>query len=323
MGEKEQKLRNQTKITKEPVVIDSEKERITPERNDYPGTSFPANDEAGACISSDVPVSIVQKDENEQAKQDTDKTEGLILDSNDLEILNELDSGYDRVNQGTVMGVTTPEEQKSKVDDKKLQKEKEKQEKLLKLEENRKQKEMTALMKKQKEELKTDMKRKNDEMQKILKNRWLNQEETKAAKKPEGPRTETEHTDSPETLARPDSTLKTKDYAIKDENTENINPFLMEFAESVSSDIIKEARAQNTQDEDIDDEIENQTEQETVINNAANNSSKVEGSSIGIDVSEQVGLQTIRTTSMSGADVEKILRIIKETDDEFKEKEKQ
>merc|ERR1712083_68458 len=134
---------------------------------------------------------------------------------------------------------------------------------------------------------------------------------------------ETEHTDSLETLARPDSTLKTKDYAIEDENTENINPFLMEFAESVSSDIIKEARAQNTQDEDIDDKKEHQTEQETVINNAANNSSKVEGSSIGIDVSEQVGLQTSSTTIMSGADVEKILRIIKETDDEFKEKEKQ
>ena len=71
--------------------------------------------------------------------------------------------------------------------------------------------------------------------------------------------------------------LKTEDSAIEIENTENINPFLMEFAESVSSDIIKEARAQNTQDEDIDDEIEHQTKQETVINNAANNSSKVEG----------------------------------------------
>ena len=47
------------------------------------------------------------------------------------------------------------------------------------------------------------------------------------------------------------------------------------------------------------------------------------GSSIGIDVSEPVGLQTSSTTIMSGADVEKILRIIKETDDEFKEKEKQ
>merc|ERR1712083_1010818 len=211
--EKENKLINQDKITNEPVVIDSEKERINPERNDYPGTSFSANDEAVACISSDVPVSIVQKDENEQAKQDTDKTEGLILDSNDLETLNELDSGYAVVNQGPVMGVTTPEEQKSKVDDKKLQKEKEKQEKLLRLEENRKQKEMKAQMKLQKEKSKTEMKRKNDEMQKILKNRWLNQEETKAPKKPEGPRTETEHTDSSETLARPGSTLKTKDYA--------------------------------------------------------------------------------------------------------------
>ena len=47
------------------------------------------------------------------------------------------------------------------------------------------------------------------------------------------------------------------------------------------------------------------------------------GSSIGIDVSENDGLQTGSTTIMSGADVEKILRIIKETDEEFKEKEKQ
>ena len=47
------------------------------------------------------------------------------------------------------------------------------------------------------------------------------------------------------------------------------------------------------------------------------------GSSIGIDVSEQDGLQTGSTTIMSGSDVEKILRIIKETDEEFKEKEKQ
>merc|ERR1712113_122811 len=145
----------------------------------------------------------------------------------------------------------------------------------------------------------------------------------KAAKNSEGTRTDTEHIDSPETLARPESILKTEDSAIEIENTENINPFLMEFAESVSSDIIKEARAQNTQEEDIDEEIEHQTEQETIIINAANNSSKVEGSSIGIDVSEQVGLQTSSTTIMSGADVEKILRIIKETDDEFKEKEKQ
>merc|ERR1712066_663477 len=86
---------------------------------------------------------------------------------------------------------------------------------------------------------------------------------------------------------------------------------------------IKEAKAQNTQEEDIDEEIEHQTEQETIIINAANNSSKVEGSSIGIDVSENDGLQTGSTTIMSGADVEKILRIIKETDEEFKEKEKQ
>merc|ERR1739841_174263 len=96
-----------------------------------------------------------------------------------------------------------------------------------------------------------------------------------------------------------------------------------EFAESVSSDIIKEAKAQKTQEEDIDEELEHQTEQETIIINAANNSSKVEASSIGIDVSEQDGLQTGSTTIMSGADVEKILRIIKETDEEFKEKEKQ
>ena len=47
------------------------------------------------------------------------------------------------------------------------------------------------------------------------------------------------------------------------------------------------------------------------------------GSSISIDVSENDGLQTGSTTIMSGADVEKILRIIKETDEEFKEKEKQ
>merc|ERR1711993_131034 len=69
--------------------------------------------------------------------------------------------------------------------------------------------------------------------------------------------------------------------------------------------------------------IEHQTEQETTIINAASNSSKVEGSSIGIDVSEQDGLQTGSTTIMSGEDVEKILRIIKETDEEFKEREKQ
>ena len=275
--ENEEKSRNQTKITKEPIVIESENERMNPERNDYPGTIFSANDEAGACISSDVPVSIVQKDENEQAKQDRDKSEELILDGNGLETLNEFNSGYDVLNQGPVTGVTTPEEQKSKVDDKKLQKEKEKQDKLLRLEENRKQKEMKAQMKLQKEKSKTEMKRKNDEMQKILKKRWLNQEEMKAAKNSEGTRTDTEHIDSPETLARPESILKTEDSAIEIENTENINPFLMEFAESVSSDIIKEAKAQNTQEEDIDEEIEHQTEQETIIINAANNSSKVEG----------------------------------------------
>merc|ERR1712150_326193 len=116
---------------------------------------------------------------------------------------------------------------------------------------------------------------------------------------------------------------KTEDSAIEIENTENINPPLMEFAESVSSDIIKEAKAQKTQEEDINEEIEHQTEQETIIINAASNSSKVEGSSIGIDVSEQDGLQTGSTTIMSGEDVEKILSIIKETDEEFKEKEKQ
>merc|ERR1712110_1388405 len=232
-------------------------------------------------------------------------------------------SGINAVNQGPMMGVTTPEEQKSKVDDKMLEKEKEKQQKSLALEEKRKQKEMKAQMKKKKDESKTEMKRKNDEMQTILKKRWLNQEEMKAAKNSEGTRTDTEHIDSPETLARPESILKTEDSAIEIENTENINPFLMEFAESVSSDIIKEAKAQNIQEEDIDEEIEHQTEQETIIINAANNSSKVEGSSIGIDVSENDGLQTGSTTIMSGSDVEKILRIIKETDEEFKEKEKQ
>merc|ERR1711997_1327713 len=323
MGEKEEELRNQTKITKEPIVIKSENERINSERNDYLSTSVPANDDAGACISSDVPVSIVQIDENEQAKQDRNKTEELMLDGNGLETLNELDSGYAVVNQGPVMDVTTPEEQKSKVNDKRLQKEKKKQEKLLKLEENRKQKEMKAQMKTKKEESKTEMKRKNDEMQKILKKRWLNQEEMKAAKNSEGTRTDTDHIDSPETLARPESILEIEHSAIEIENTENINPFLMEFAESVSSDIIKEAKAQNTQEEDIDEEIEHQTEQETIIINAANNSPKVEGSSIGIDVSENDGIQTGSTTIMSGADVEKILRIIKETDEEFKEKEKQ
>merc|ERR1711934_523763 len=165
-------------------------------------------------------------------------------------------------------------------------------------------------MKKQKEESKTEMKRKNDELQKILKKRWLNQEEMKAAKNPEGTKTKTEHIDSPETLERPESILKTEDSAIEIENTENINPFLMEFAESVSSDIIKEAKAQKTQEEDIDEELEHQTEQETIIIIAANNSSKVEGSSIGIDVSEEDVLQTGSTKIMSGADVEKILRII-------------
>merc|ERR1712061_1212 len=127
-------------------------------------------------------------------------------------------------------------------------------------------------MKKQKEESKTEMKRKNDELQKVLKKRWLNQEEMKSAKNSEGTKKDKEHIDSPETLERPESILKTEDSAIEIENTENINPSLMEFAESVSSDIIKEAKAQKTQEEDIDEELEHQTERETIIINAANNS---------------------------------------------------
>merc|ERR1712019_88803 len=105
----------------------------------------------------------------------------------------------------------------------------------------------------------------------------------------------------------------------------------MEFADSVSTDILKEAKEKSN---DSVDELENATEEnldisdgkqslEIVTHKTSSKSSKDEGLSPAANISDESLLPQEVIPILPLSDVETFLRIIKETDDEFREKEKQ
>merc|ERR1711879_226363 len=117
--------------------------------------------------------------------------------------------------------------------------------------------------------------------------------------------------------------------------SENVNPLLMEYAESVSSDIMKEAKEKNTleasQDfsndtdeiKDSDGKVEDvMLEPEVSTLTTTHKSSNDEDLPLPIsDISGEKYHEKDIIPVLPHSNVETLLRIIKETDAEFKEKE--
>jgi DNA repair ATPase RecN len=95
----------------------------------------------------------------------------------------------------------------------------------------------------------------------------------------------------------------------------------MEYAESISSDILKEAKGKNALD--LAEEVGDESESEMVEEQRSEKSSKDEDLPPALPISDENIPKKATVQIMSHADVEKILQIIKETDDEFREKELQ
>merc|ERR1712072_225357 len=118
------------------------------------------------------------------------------------------------------------------------------------------------------------------------------------------------------------------------DSIDNVNSLLMEYAESVSSDIIKEAKGRNTSEHS--EEVGSATEEvkasklkvndgtlEPEMHKTAQISSKDEGLKTRTEISDDKHSVKDTIPVIPHANVETLLRIIKETDDEFKEKEQQ
>merc|ERR1711972_500032 len=112
---------------------------------------------------------------------------------------------------------------------------------------------------------------------------------------------------------------------------ENVNPLLADFADSVSSDILKEANDNNTESveelgafaEKTEDNVNGKPSTEIITHKTSSKSSKDEGLDPAANDSGESLPRTEIIPVLPHSEVEMFLRIIKETDDEFREKEKQ
>merc|ERR1711981_558128 len=218
-----------------------------------------------------------------------------------------------------------------------LKKEKDKQMILEMLEAENIQKQKKIEAKKHQDDLEREAKIKHREKQKQLKVKWIQQEQIRKKNKNQGTkeREKIEETtirviDYPKRLTSDFKEIQTN----PTDSMDNVNSLLMEYAESVSSDIMKEAKGRNTSEygEDVTNATEedkssklkfNDGTKEPEMHETTQISSKDEGLQTRTDISDEKHSVKDTIPVIPHANVETLLRIIKETDDEFKEKEQQ
>ena len=218
--------------------------------------SIPKNNDVPEIKISETEDSIdgLEKDDDRELVTDEQLTQNY---SNELEHSDNIPLEYpeelpDKLDVKTIENVNDMHVNLSKsekitnqkendINAKKIKVEKDKKIKLEKLEAEKIEKQKKLELKKIQDELDREAKIKNMERQKILKEKWIQQEQLRKKNKSQGKK-EREKID--------ETTIRVIDYPeqIKEDpiTSDNVNPLLMEYAESFSSDIMKEAKGTNT-----------------------------------------------------------------------------
>ena len=190
------------------------------------------------------------------------------------------------------------EEKRKKMEAQEVKKEQERKKKQQILEQEKVEKQMKLERKEEQEKLDKEMQSKQKENQKLLKRKWIEQEEQKKSDKKQK---------SKEREKIEETTIRIVDYpepAKEDLDRirakENVSPLLVDFADSVSSDILKEAKEDNNTEsveeldafaEETEDNINGKQSTEIIKHKTSSKSSKDEG--ISNSSSSNVGILII------------------------------